>query len=369
MKKIILILCVIILAGCQKTVPSANMDIPVQRKKQDTQIITPTEKEVFDAVTDIEIGEPDKTYYLNSSKTLFSDKKNRYYYVYKDGRDSAYYVLGRDADDGKYFFLENADDFKAYLYRDGVFYGSYRENKFCSYKDGKYTFLKYKEVRKNEEKEDKKEEQEKNISDFYFTEEYIYFLCRDEAGTEIVRMRYDGSDGESIAYINLPIKKYAVYDNRIFYEADYMKYGVYNIENSENISLDEGGTGIFSGEYMYFVSAEHNLYRMNTEDYSCEKLSENVRRIAFYDGYIIYQPYKSYARGDGQIYRLGKGENKKIFDAGEILEKDYYYDISVIQADKEKIYIEINSGPYYNYIAEIDIDGNVIDKIYEHDSV
>lgn len=364
MKKFILILCMLTLVGCQKTVPSANMDVPVQRKRQDNQIIIPeTTKEVFDAVTDFEIESPDKTYYLNSDKTLFSDKKGRYYYVYKDGRDSDYYALGRETDDGKYFFLENADDFEAYLYRDGVFYGSYRQNKFCSYKDGKYTFLQYKV-----ETEDGKTE-EKNMSDFYFTEDYIYFLCRDDAGTEVLRMKYSGTDIESIAYINLRLKKYSVYDNHIFYEADYMKYGVYDIETSENTSLDEGGAGIFSGEYMYFVSAEHSLYRMNTTDYSCEKLSENVRRIAFYDGYIIYQPYKNYARGDGQIYRLGKGENKKIFDAGERLENDYYYDISVIQADNEKIYIQVNSGIFYNYIAEIDIDGNVVDKIYEHDSV
>lgn len=365
----------ITLVGCQKTVPSANMNVSVQRKKQDTQIIIPeTTKEAFNTFSSFEIEAPDKTYYLNSDKTLFSDKKGRYYYVHKDGRDSGYYVLGRETDDGKYFFLENADDFEAYLYKDNVFYGVYRENKFCSYKDGKYKFLKYKEVKKDKEdkeddKEEKKEEQEKIISDFYFTEEYIYFICRNEDGTEFMRMRYDGSDGESVAYINLPVKKYAVYNNRIFYEADYMQYGVYNIETSANISLDEGGAGIFSGVYMYFVSADHNLYRMNTTDYSCEKICENVRRIAFYDGYIIYQPHKSYARGDGQIYRLGKGENKKIFDAGELLEKNYYYDISVIQADKEKIYIKINSGPYYNYIAEIDIDGNIVDKIYEHDSV
>lgn len=355
MKKIILILCMITLVGCGKTVPSANMDISGILSGTSPKIqYEPTTESSFETVIDIEVDEPDKTYYLNGGRTLFSDDKGRYYYVYKDGRDSGYYVLGRETEDDKYFFLENADDFTAYLYKDGIFYGSYRQDKLCAFKDGKYTSLQY---------------EEKNMSDFYFTENYIYFLCKDDTGTEIFRMKYDGSDAEPVAFINLSVSKYAVHDDRIFYEADYLKYGVYDMEKAENISLDDGGAGVFCGDYMYYISGSHHLFRMNISDYSCEKICENVRRMAVYDDYIIYQPYKNYARGDGQIYRLGKGENKKIFDAGEFLENDYYYDISVIQADRENIFIEVNSGPYYDYIAEIDIDGNVIDKIYEHKSV
>lgn len=181
-------------------------------------------------------------------------------------------------------------------------------------------------------------------------------------------MRYDGSDVESIAYINLQVSKYSVHDNLIFYEADYLKYGVYNIETFVDTPLDNGGAGIFCGDYMYFISNEHILYRMNINDFTCEKISENIRRMAFYDDYIIYQPYTEDVSGDGQLYRLGKGENKKIFDASEILKNNYYYDISV-QANEENIFVQVNSEPYYTYIAEIDIDGNVIEKIYEHNSV
>lgn len=355
MKKFILVLlCMMTLAGCEKTVPSANMDISVPEEKKVVERLPETTKETFEAVTDIEVSEPDKTYYLNSKKIMFFDDKGRYYYVYKGGRDSAYYVLGCETEDRKYSFLKNADDFTAYLYKNGVFYGNYRQNKFCSFEDGKYKELKY---------------EEKDMSDFYFTEEYIYFLCRDEIGTEIFRMRYDGSDAESVAYINLQISKYALHGSRIFYEADYMKYGVYDTETASNTSLDEGGAGIFSGDYMYYVSGDHSLFRMNINDYSCEKISENIRRIALSDGYIIYQPYTNSARDDGRIYRLGKGENKKIFDAYESLGNDYYYDISAIQADEEKIFIEVNSGAFYDYIAEIDIDGNIVDNVYTHNGV
>jgi len=354
MKKIIILLCMITLVGCGKTVPSANMNVSVSQEKAVTEAYSETEKEIFNPVTDIETGEPDKNYYLNNSKIMFFDDSGRYYYVYKDGRDSDYYVLGRETEDRKYSFLENADDFTAYLYKNDTFYGSYRQNKLCSFKDGKYKSLKY---------------EEKSMSDFYFTEEYIYFLCRDDSGTEIFRMRYDGSDAESVAYINLQISRYAVHENNIFYEADYLKYGVYNTETAENISLDEGGAGVFSDDYMYFVSGEHNLFRMNINDYSCEKISENIRRIALFKGYIIYQPYTDNARDDGRIYRLGKGENKKIFDSYESLGNDYYYDISAIQADKEKLFIEVNSGAYYDYIAEIDIDGNIVENVYTHNSV
>lgn len=355
------------LVGCEKTVPSVNMDVPVSVADSENvtkETLPVTTREKFDAVTDFEAGEPDKNYYFNNDKTIFPDGKKRYYYVYKDGRDSAYYVLGCETDDKKYSFLENADDFTAYLYKDGTFYGSYRQDKLCSFKDGKYKKLKC------EIKNLSGEYEEKDISDFYFTEEYIYSLCRDENGTEIVRMRYDTSDDESLFYTNLNISKYAVHGSKIFYEADYMKYGVYDMETAEDTSLSEGGAGIFSGDYMYFISNEHNLFRMNLEDYSCEKISENIRRIAVFKDYIIYQPYDTNsARSDGRIYRLGKGENKKIFDAYESLENGYYYDISAIQAEQDKIYIEVNSGPYYSFIAEIDIDGNIVETVYKHNSV
>ena len=145
MKKFILILSTILLVGCGKTVPSVNMDSSVTEKNPVIEKLPETTKESFNAVTDIETGEPDKTYYLNNSKIMFSDEKERYYYVYKNGRDSDYYVLGRETKDKKYYFLENADDFTAYLYKNGVFYGNYRQDKFCSFKDGDYTTLKYEE--------------------------------------------------------------------------------------------------------------------------------------------------------------------------------------------------------------------------------
>ncbi len=354
MKKFILILCMITLVGCGNIVPSADMDVSGTESETAVEAFSETPEETFNPVTDIEIGEPDKTYYLNHRETLFSDESGRYYYAYKGGRDSAYYVLLHEDDDKKCAFVENADDFNAYLYKDNVFYGSYRSSKLCSFKDGKYTELKY---------------EEKEISDFYFTDEYIYFLCRNDTGTEVLRMRYDGSDAESVAFINLQISKYAVHGNNIFYEADYLKYGVYDTETGTNTALDEGGAGVFCGDYMYYMSAEHHLYRMNLNDYVSEKICENVRLFSFYGDYILYQPYSDSTNTDGQIYRLGKGENSKIFDAGELFDDDYYYDVSAIQTEDEHIFIEINSGPYFSYIAEIDIDGNIVETIYSHTSV
>ena len=354
MKKFILILCMITLVGCGNIVPSADMDVSGKESETTIETFSETPEETFDPVTDIETGEPDKTYYLNSSKALFSDEKGRYYYSYKGGRDDAYYVLLHEDKDKKCAFVENADDFDAYLYKDNVFYGSYRNSKLSSFKDGKYTELKY---------------EEKDISDFYFTDEYIYSLCRNDTGTEIFRMRYDGSDAESVAFINLQIRKYSVHGNNIFYTADYLKYGVYDTETNTNTSLDDGGAGVFCGDYMYYISDEHHLFRMNLNDYSVEKICENVRLFAFYDGFILYQPYGDNANVDGRIYRLGKGENTKIFDAGEFFDDDYYYDISAIQTEDKHIFIKLNSGPYFRYIAEMDIDGNITETIYTHKSV
>lgn len=354
MKKFILILCMITLVGCGNVVPPADMNVSEIESETVTEMQSEeTVAEIFPAVTDIETGEPDSTYFLNHKNILFSDDSGRYYYSHKNGRDDGYYVLLHEDKDKKCSFVENADDFSAYIYKENVFYGSYRNSKLCSFKDGKYTELKY---------------EEKDISDFYFTDEFIYCLCRNDAGTEFLRMRYDGSDPESVAFINLNVSKYAVHGNNIFYEADYMKYGVYDTETNTDTSLDEGGAGSFCGDYMYYISTEHHLCRMNLNDHSVEKLCENVRLFAFYDGYILYQPYSDGTTADGQIYRLGKGENVKILDADQIFKNSYYYDVSAIQTKDEHIYIEINSGPYFSYIAEIDIDGNIVETIYSHTS-
>lgn len=78
MKKFILVLlCMMTLAGCEKTVPSANMDISVPEEKKVVERLPETTKETFEAVTDIEVSEPDKTYYLNSKKIMFFDDKGR----------------------------------------------------------------------------------------------------------------------------------------------------------------------------------------------------------------------------------------------------------------------------------------------------
>ena len=59
MKKFILILCMITLVGCGNVVPHADMNISEIKTEAVTEIQSEDTTEIFPAVTDIEIGEPD----------------------------------------------------------------------------------------------------------------------------------------------------------------------------------------------------------------------------------------------------------------------------------------------------------------------
>ncbi len=122
---------------------------------------------------------------------------------------------------------------------------------------------------------------------------------------------------------------------------------------------------------MYYSSYVYSndvpgIFRMNLSDYTVEKICENGFPAAVHDGCLFYcrtnendeRPY-SYT-----LYRLGKGEDKLLFDADEFIGDGYNYFIDAVQSQDGHLYVKLSSGPYYSNIAEIDTDGNMLKQIY-----
>lgn len=116
---------------------------------------------------------------------------------------------------------------------------------------------------------------------------------------------------------------------------------------------------------MYCIDSEYRLIRTNIDDYTVEVVCENANRFDFCGEYIIYAFNSSDDDSDGKLYRISNDENIEIFNAKELLNPEFYYDIDKIQCENGQIFIDISSEPFYSCVIELDIDGNLIKKYYE----
>lgn len=390
MKKVLFMLCVLtLLVGCSSQAES-NVDSMVVVSEAVTEaetateavttkkaVTTATEKRTepvteahtaepdFPAVTELRLAEPDSDDALNKRKTIFFTDDGYCYYAEIGGRDSANYVLSYDRGDGNYTPIENGEDCEWGFTDGNTIYGvkHYTRNAnslmstICKCKDGVITPI----------------AEIGYLSKFYFTDKYIYY-CDDER--TIRRMDYNGENIEEITELS-SVKQFAVHDGKIWYEKtvkeNWQSFSVskimaYDIETKENTEIMEtrySSDFRFNGDYMYFIGDGLRLLRLNTEDYSIELVCENVLSFDFCGEYIIYSVYERELDSNSKLYRLGNDENIEIFDAHDLLVQEYYYELNTIHCDDGRIFIDISSGPFYSYVAELDINGNLIKKYYE----
>lgn len=182
-------------------------------------------------------------------------------------------------------------------------------------------------------------------------------------------MGYNGENPESV--LTLDEADYAldflVYDNKIYYDAKkYHKLGIYDIETGVNTEIPQGGVGRIHNGYMYYID-DYDLWRMKLSDYSIEAVNEKVINFDFIGNDIVYSTYDEIKR-DSSIFILENGVNRKLFSAQEFFGNDYHYMIDKLCIENGHIFVEISSGPYYSYIAELDTDGNLVKTYYENKS-
>lgn len=314
----------------------------------------------FTAFTELALAEPDSVDALNKRKTIFFTDNGYCYYAEIGGRDSANFVLSYDSGDGNYTPIENGEDCEWSFIKGNAIYGvkHYTRNAnrlmstICKYENGAITPI----------------ADIGYLSSYYFTDEYIYY-CDDEK--TVRRMDYNGKNIEEIAELG-SVEKFAVHNGKIWYEKNHStfvsKLMVYDTETKENTEVMgirySRGDLRFNGDHMYCIDNRLRLLRVNTDDYTVEVVCENTDFFDFCGEYIIYSD-NFYIPPHGKLYRLSNDENTEIFNANDLLNQDYSYYINAVQCDDGHIFVEIMSGAFYSYVAELDINGNLIKKYYE----
>ncbi len=363
MKKITAaVLAAAMLAGCSsnnKSETSSDISTEAQSEtfslstEESTAEIT-SEENVSSAINDStqSLSNDD----LNKRKTIFFSDSGCYYYTYAGGRDSANYVLGFDNGDENPVLVENGEDCIWYFNIGDILYGT-------KWTVNGISFCKC----ENNVVSDIFEYPQSYFQIQYFTDSYIYYAVSDDNSTGIYRVDYNGDNPE---FVFAPddsdyALNFTVYGSKIYYNANQNhKLGVYDIETGVNTDIPQGGVGRIYNGYMYYN--DHNdLCRMNLSDFSTELVCEKVLNYDFIGNDIVYSPYGE-NETDGSLFILENGESRKIFSAQEFFKQDYYYMIDKLQCENGHIFIDISSGPYYSYIAELDTDGNLIKNYYEN---
>ncbi len=302
-------------------------------------------KHEYPKVAELKLEAPSETDLMNRRKIIFPTDDGYYYYVYIGGRDSANYTLGFDSGDGNVVPFMECEDCVWYFMKGDTIYGTQMKlhdngkMNICKYENGSVTPIivlpGYREI--------------------FFDSDYIYYINYQSNGSDFYRVDYNG---EHIEYIftadDNNVQRFNVYNDRIYYE----DLGIYDMNSGELIELSSGRSGRINGGYMYYVD-EYNLMRMNLEDYSVELVFEDVVDFEFCGDMLIHMNFEN-------IYKIQNGEEKLIFNVSEFFDNEYNYYIDNIQIEGERLFIDISSGPYYSYIAELDINGNFIRKYYEN---
>ncbi|MBO5163910.1 MAG: hypothetical protein J6B75_05615 [Ruminococcus sp.] len=392
MKKFLLVLCsTFLLAGCSDKTSESSLSDIASESATESQTEKPTESETeaqteaetelptednsvkpthisnykkeYPKVTELDLVAPNKNDQMNKEKTIYFSDDGYFYYTYVGGRDSANYALSFDNGNGEPVPLENCEglheDFICSFNNENVFYGVKRFSNPSRYEIHKY---------ENGVGKSLSDGRYNYWFEYYFTEKYIYYETYVNKISKFYRMDYNGENKELIFTIDesRDLSDFLVYEDKLYYEwyeNNSDKLGVYNMENHELIELNDGRIGRINGGYMYYCSY-CNLMRMSLEDYSIELVCEDVSGFEFCGDTVFFSPAFG-GKESGSLFRLENGEKQKIFDADEFFGTDYYYEIGNIQYENGRIFIQITSGPYYSYIAEIDSYGNVIRNFYE----
>jgi hypothetical protein len=283
----------------------------------------------------------------NRDKIIFLREKGYHYYFEKHKGDGPYRALAFDSGDGKYVEQPITDDFYANFFYGDVLYGYDKNLGIFKYGNEQTIFLNVKTYH------------------FYYMQDVIYFSGIDEPA--IYRMDYEGENISLVVKVeeyNAELQGFVVCDGKIWYECISREapgipptnFAVYDLETKEILKFDNGGIGLINNGYMYYTDDDSKLYRLNLETYAIELICDaKIEMFDFSGDFILYATQDT-------LYKLNGKENKKILSANKLGKSDYFWNI---QCQNDRIFVLGGSGAFYGYLAEIDINGQIIKKIHE----
>lgn len=337
------------------------------------------------ALSKIETNEDDvyafnyrEGYGIYNYKPYFDKKGGMYYYVAHDNLCYLYY------DDGVSvpvkLNLPSDEVFAAAAIVDDVIYGIEEEEKTTmeELSDGSVYITsvtnKYIERYANGKLELLLKEP---VEGCYFAKEGIYYQLKDT----INLMDYDGKNSRLITkipndiYYESALSNIVVYRGKLWYSyGDADELWCYDFDktftmfdlNMNNSEIDAVNNG-----YIYYTVEDsnhnHSLYRFNCDMYCTELVIDgneedyDVGSFAFYKNNILFTA-TNYTSGDSGLYKLNSQGIEKILSPNKLGKSDGIIDVWCID---DRLFtmgvFELN----VHCLAEIDIDGNVLEIIHE----
>ncbi len=319
-------------------------------------------KKEYPTAENVVIAEPEETDLMNRQSPLiiFGDEGDYYYNYYYDSGDGNLVAFSAGLNCSWSFV------------RDGVLYGTiYLQNSpagdaithACKYENNEVSII--------SEASDEK---------CVYTPDYIYYVLENGESKGIYRMDYDGKNHKRVLAFedSVPMVDFIVNGSKIYYswyESDtdmqLYRFGIYDMETKEHKRLNDGGLGRINGGYMYFTEVVSgpsgkeydytcNIMRMNLENYTIEKVCDDVIGYDFQGNSILY--YRNESFGKFNIYRLENGKSKVVFSGDTLGEECFIYRM---QCTEDEIILKVETDAYHVQLIGIDAHGN-IKKYHEY---
>lgn len=337
------------------------------------------------ALSKIETNEDDvyafnyrERYALFNFKPYFDKKGGMYYYVAHDNLCYLYYDDG--ASEPVKLNLPSDEVFAVATIIDGVIYGleDTLELEEIVFLDGSVDQI---PVRKKYIKRYTNGKLElllkEPVEGCYFAKEGIYYQLKDT----INLMDYDGKNAKLITKIpNAPyyesaLSNIVVYRGKLWYSYDGLdELWCYDFDktftmfdlNMNNSEIDAVNNG-----YIYYTVEDsnynHSLYRFNCDTYCTElvidgdKEDYDVGSFAFYNNNILFTA-TNYTSGDSGLYKLTSQGIEKILSPNKLGKSEDIIDVWCID---DRLFTMGVFEVCVHCLAEIDIDGNVLEIIRE----
>lgn len=211
-----------------------------------------------------------------------------------------------------------------------------------------------------------------NVGQVIFTPDYIYYTLTytdNKDKIDLYRMDYSGKKRKRVFTLDGATygRSIRIIGSKIYYwcydwdaPAEYQDtYGIYDMETDKHIKLKDGMIGRINGGYMYYLTEQGDLLRMDLDDYKIERVCDNVRDYDFQEDSIIYTMMNVDAP-NSCLYRLDDNGSTRLFGLADIPGFKSGDWIVGVQCHDDEIILRIKDSDGYASIIGTDQQGKLI---------